>query len=282
MPDLPDLTDPSTETRSTMGRRGALGGLAALAGLAAAPAWAQSVQDAPRRPPKNADGPRVAMLVYPRMVLLDLVGPQTALAIAGCQIDLVGKEAAPVSTGLGIPVAPTATFADYDQTPDVLFVPGGLMGSIAIMEDDATLDFLRGKAETARYVTSVCTGSLVLGAAGLLRGYRATSHWGVRDLLPLLGATLAAERVVEDRSRITGGGVTAGLDFALILAERLIDRETAERVQLILEYAPDPPFRLGTPELAGAARMETARSRRTWMDEQARLAAEAAARKLSL
>ena len=294
------MTDPSdtpNEPQATVSRRGALADLAALtassllgvAGLAAAPARAQSAghelpagAPAPHGPIPPADGPRVAMLVYDRMVLLDLVGPQTVLNVARCQIDLVARTAEPVATDLGIAVTPTATFASYRHAPDVVFVPGGLMGSLTAMQDDATLDWLRAAAEPARYVTSVCTGSLVLGAAGLLRGYRATSHWGVRDLLPILGATPSPDRVVEDRGRITGGGVTAGIDFGLVLAERLVDRETAERAQLIVEYAPDPPFAVGTPELAGADRVAEARGRRVWMDEQARLAAEAAARKLAI
>ena len=273
-----------------MSRRGVVSGLAALVGLAAAPAWSQAVPAAsrpaglPDMMPRDPDAvrPRVAMLVYPRMVLLDLVGPMTVLKVAGCDIDLVGRDLSPVSTDVGVPLAPTATFADAAGPADVLFVPGGIMGTVAAMGDDATLDWLRATAETAQWVTSVCTGSLVLGAAGLLRGYRATSHWGVRDLLPLLGATMSTERVVEDRTRMTGGGVTAGLDFGLVLAERLFDRETAERVQLILEYATAPPFNVGTPELAGEQRLAVARSRRVWMDEQARTAAEAAARRLAL
>lgn len=232
--------------------------------------------------PASGERPRVAMLIYSQMVLIDLVGPMTVLKMAGCDVDLVAKDRTPVSTDVGVLLAPTATFADAGHRSDVVFVPGGLMGSIASMGDDATLDWLRATAETAQWVTSVCTGSLVLGAAGLLRGYNATSHWGVRDLLPVLGATLVTDRVVIDRTRMTGGGATAGLDFGLMLAERLFDRETAERVELVLEYAPAPPFNVGTPELAGEARMRAARGRRVQIDEQARRAAEAAARKLSI
>jgi cyclohexyl-isocyanide hydratase len=173
--------------------------------------------------------------------------------ILGADIHLVAADRTPVRTDIGIPVTPTMAFADCPADLDVLFVPGGLVGSIRAMEDDATLTFLKARGATARYVTSVCTGSLVLGAAGLLRGYRATSHWYTRDLLPLMGATTAAGRVVVDRNRVTGGGVTAGLDFGLVLASLLRSPEDARRVQLVLEYDPHPPFDAGSPEGAGAA-----------------------------
>lgn len=278
-------TQAETALPAGLPRRTLMAAVASLAGLAAGPLRAQDHTPSPiphRMLPEPDSGPRprVAMLVYPRMILLDLVGPQTVLNIAGCDIDLVWKSRDAVSTDVGVPLIPTATFEDYDAQPDVLFVPGGLMGSLDCMGDPAVLAFLRAKAATATWVTSVCTGSLVLGAAGLLQGYRATSHWGVRDLLPMLGATLVTDRVVEDRNRITGGGATAGLDFGLVLAERLKDRATAERVQLILEYAPQPPFDLGTPELAGPERLNAARARRVGMDEEALKATQAAASRL--
>lgn len=235
--------------------------------------------------PRRADaGPpiTVAMLVYPRMVLLDLVGPQTILNVLGADIHLVGETMVPVSTDVGVPVTPTTTLAGCPRDLDVLFVPGGLMGSIACMGNEALLEFLADRGARARYVTSVCTGGLVLGAAGLLRGYRATAHWGVADLLPIMGAVRSHERVVHDRNRLTGGGVTAGLDFGLTLAALLRDQAAAERVQLILEYAPQPPFHAGTPEEVGPERLAQARSQRTWMDATARDAATKAARRLGI
>jgi cyclohexyl-isocyanide hydratase len=216
------------------------------------------------------------------MVLLDLVGPQTILNILGSDIHLVAATKDPVSTDVGIPITPTATFAECPLNLDVLFVPGGLMGSIASMRDEATLTFLTDRGSRAKYVTSACTGGLVLGAAGLLRGYRATAHWGVVDLLPILGAIPVHERVVHDRNRLTGGGVTAGLDFGLTLAALLRGVPAAEHAQLIIEYSPHPPFHAGTPSEISPARLAFERRARVYMDADARAAAEAAAKRLGL
>jgi cyclohexyl-isocyanide hydratase len=152
----------------------------------------------------------------------------------------------------------------FDEAPplDVLCVPGG-PGINRMMEDDRMLAFLQHHAGRARYVTSVCTGALVLGAAGLLQGYRATTHWLSLDLLTLFGADPVAERVVIDRNRITGGGVTAGIDFALAVAAQLHGRAAAEEIQLILEYDPLPPLNSGSPRVASSdlvTRVETARA----------------------
>lgn len=235
----------------------------------------------PRRP--DAGPPvKVAMLVYPGMILLDMAGPQTVLTVLGADIHLVGETLAPVRTDVGIPVTPTTTFADCPRDLDVLFVPGGLMGTIACMDNPAVLDFLRDRAETARFVTGVCTGVLVLAAAGLLRGYKATAHWGVADLLPLMGAVHEPARVVRDRNRLTGAGTTAGLDFGLTLAALLRGQRRAEDVQLILEYAPEPPLHAGTPNQVSPERLAEARSRRVWMDGKAREAAEAAGKRLGV
>jgi transcriptional regulator GlxA family with amidase domain len=141
------------------------------------------------------------------------------------------------------------------------------------MDDREVLDFLASWGGTARYVTSVCTGSLLLGAAGLLRGYRATSHWYVRDLLPLMGATATPDRVVVDRNRLTGGGVTAGLDFGLTLVAALRGEDLARRVQLVLEYDPRPPYAAGSPETAGPSAAADVRRRRAAVLEDARQAA---------
>jgi cyclohexyl-isocyanide hydratase len=237
-----------------------------------------------RMPPAPPTGPKlnVAMLVYPGMILLDLVGPQTILNILGSNIHLVAPTKDPVSTDVGIPVTPTTTFAECPANLDVLFVPGGLMGSIASMRDDATLTFLADRGSRAKYVTSVCTGGLVLGAAGLLRGYRATAHWGVVDLLPILGAIPFHERVVHDRNRLTGGGVTAGLDFGLTLAALLRGVPAAEHVQLIIEYSPHPPFHAGTPSEISPSQLASERRARVYMDDDARAAAMAAAKRLGL
>lgn len=194
---------------------------------------------------------KVGMLVYPQMIMLDLVGPQTVLSIMPSDIHLIWKTSEPVLTDIGLPVTPTATFETCPADLDVLFVPGGLTGSVALMDDPEVLGFLADMGGRARYVTSVCTGALVLGAAGLLRGYRATSHWYVRKLLPLMGAEVSSSRVVTDGNRITGGGVTAGIDFGLHLAALLTDEANAKRIQLLIEYDPEPPFHAGSPEQAG-------------------------------
>jgi cyclohexyl-isocyanide hydratase len=222
------------------------------------------------------------MLVHPDMVLLDLIGPQTALALAMAEIHLVWKDKAPVRTDVGISVIPTTTFAECPQELDVAFVPGGLRGSVALMQDAEVLAFLADRGQRARYVTSVCTGSLVLGAAGLLKGYRATSHWYVRDLLPLMGATVVSERIVVDRNRMTGGGVTAGIDFGLALIAALRGEELARRIQLVIEYDPKPPFDAGSPARAGPEVVNDVLNRRAPLIAAARAAADGARSRLGL
>ena len=219
------------------------------------------------------------MLVYPRRVALDLIGPQTALSVGQCDIHLVWKNKEPSATDVGLPIVATRTFAECPRDLDVLFVPGGIVGTTACMRDAEVLDFLADRGASARFVTSVCTGSLVLAAAGLLNGYRATSHWAVADLLPLMGATRASGRVVVDRNRMTGGGVTAGIDFGLLLLASLRDAEMARRAQLVVEYAPQPPFDAGEPASAGAELVAKVRASRVQMDSDARSAAEEAARR---
>lgn len=196
----------------------------------------------------------LGLLVYPGMFLQDLVGPLTMFeALMNRDIHLLWKNLEPTGqpgpSNL-IPVKPTTTFAQCPDKLDVLFVPGGVPGTFAMMEDQEVLDFLADRGGKARYVTSVCTGSLILGAAGLLEGYKATSHWATLDVLKELGAIPTRQRIVEDRNRITGGGVTAGLDFGLLLAARLRGQTYAEAVQLYLEYDPAPPFQAGSPETA--------------------------------
>ena len=222
-----------------------------------APAEAQAPSPTPAPVPL-----RIAMLVHPDMILLDLVGPRTIFSFLSAEIHLVWKDRVPVRTDVGIPVEPTTTFDDCPRDLDVLFVPGGLKGSVDLMDDDGVLRFLADRGSRARYVTSVCTGGLVLAAAGLLRGYRATSHWYVRDLLARMGATVATDRVVVDRNRVTGGGVTAGLDFGLTLAAMLRSEADARLAQLFLEYDPHPPFDAGSPNGAGPALMADVLKRR--------------------
>ena len=194
----------------------------------------------------------IGMMMYPGMVALDFTGPHTFLGgLLNAHVYLLWKTIEPIRAIRNITLMPDTTLADCPRNLDVLFVPGGSPGTIALMQDQPVLDFLADRGSRARYVTSVCTGSLVLGAAGLLKGYRATSHWNTRDLLPLFGAIPVEERVVEDRNRITGGGVTAGIDFGLVLTSRLRDRKYAEMQQLLYEYDPQPPFHTGTPKEAG-------------------------------
>ncbi|WP_341685685.1 DJ-1/PfpI family protein [Limnohabitans sp.] len=203
-------------------------------------------------------GPKVTfgLLVYPGMFLQDLVGPLTVFeSFMNKEIHLIWKNLEPVGNESPgpqalIPVQPTTTFENCPQTLDVLFVPGGVPGTFSMMADEEVLAFLRDRGAKARYVTSVCTGSLILGAAGLLRGYRATSYWDTRDVLKELGAIPSKKRIVVDRNRITGGGVTAGIDFGLTLAAKLRSPDYAKAIQLYLEYDPQPPYNAGSPEKA--------------------------------
>jgi cyclohexyl-isocyanide hydratase len=192
----------------------------------------------------------IAFLVYPGVTQLDLTGPAQFLSrLPNARIVLVWKDQEPVPTDCGFPLLPTATFDEVPRA-DILCVPGGL-GCVAVMEDEEALAWVRRVGEGPQWVTSVCTGSLILGAAGLLQGYRAACHWAWREHLPLFGATPVAERVVSDRNRVTGGGVTAGIDFALALVAAIAGERHARAVQLSLEYDPAPPFDAGSPERAG-------------------------------
>lgn len=201
----------------------------------------------------------IGFLLFPNVTQLDLTGPAQILSrLPGTRVHLVWKTRAPVPTDVGFSIEPTATIDDCPPL-DVLCVPGGF-GIDALLDDAVVLDFLRRQAATARYVTSVCTGSLVLGAAGLLAGYRAACHWMWRDYLPRFGATPVAERVVRDRNRISGGGVTAGIDFGLALAAEIAGEEAARTLQLAFEYDPQPPFDSGSPERADPALVERLRA----------------------
>ena len=210
--------------------------LAALASLAA-----------PAKQPEQ-----IAMLVYPGMTALDLIGPQQVFGyMMGAKVHLVWKTKSPIVTDTGISLLPSMTFDESPAAPDLLFVPGGGAQTIQLMDDEQVLAFLAARGKSAKLVTSVCSGALVLGAAGLLKGYKATTHWAVHDVLPLLGAIPVQARVVEDRNRITAGGITSGIDFALRIAARLRGDDFARALELNLEYDPQPPFGTGTPAKAG-------------------------------
>jgi cyclohexyl-isocyanide hydratase len=193
----------------------------------------------------------VAFLLFPNVTQLDLTGPAQVLSRLGrAKLDLVWKSREPVPTDAGFAIVPTATFEELDAA-DILCVPGGI-GVTDVMEDEAAMAWVRRIGRSARWVTSVCTGSLILGAAGLLQGYRATSHWAWRHHLAEFGAEPVAERVVFDRNRVTGGGVTAGIDFGFALMAAIRGEPHARLVQLSLEYDPAPPFDSGSPDKAGA------------------------------
>ena len=200
----------------------------------------------------------IGILIFPAVTQLDATGPAQVLArTPGATLHMIWKTRDPVKTDAGFSIVPTTTFADCPQL-DVICIPGGA-GQIDLMNDAETLAFVAAQGAKARYITSVCTGSLVLGAAGLLNGYKSACHWASRDLLTAFGAIPVAERVVRDRNRFSGGGVTAGIDFGLTLLAELAGDEVAQSVQLGLEYDPQPPFQAGSPEKAGPER--TARVR---------------------
>jgi cyclohexyl-isocyanide hydratase len=191
---------------------------------------------------------QIGMLLYPGFTLLDLAGPQTAFGLNG-QTHLIWKTMEPVPTDMGVSMNPTMTFTEVPENLDVLFVPGGF-GTNDVMQDREILEFVARAGSTARYITSVCTGSVILGMAGLLEGYRAATHWAFYDALEALGIEASRERVAVDRNRITGGGVTAGVDFGLTVIAELRGRDAAEFTQLALEYHPQPPFNAGHPRTA--------------------------------
>ena len=196
----------------------------------------------------------IAMLMYPGMTVLDLIGPQSMFgSMMGAKVRLVAKTPEPVTSDAGVTITPHATFETCPRKLTVIFAPGGTDGTIAAAKDPATLAFIRDRGARAKYVTSVCSGSLILGAAGLLKGYRATSHWSCRDALAGFGAIPTDARVVRDRNRITGAGVTSGLDFGLTMVAELRGKTYAECTQLMSEYDPHPPFHAGSLRTAPEA-----------------------------
>ena len=191
---------------------------------------------------------KIIMLAYPGMTPLDLMGPlQVWSQIPEVNIQIVWKHANPVMTDTGMAIVPTHTFEESCDSPDIIFVPGGTKATFDLMQDEETISFLRDKAESAAWICSVCTGALVLGAAGLLNGYKATTHWAALDSLADFGAIKTEARYVIDRNRATGGGVTAGIDFGLAMVAKIINEETAKVIQLGMEYSPQPPFNSGSP-----------------------------------
>ncbi|WP_226354260.1 DJ-1/PfpI family protein [Pseudonocardia sp. ICBG601] len=208
-------------------------------------------QDPPRRPV-------AAMLLFPGLTHLDLVGPHAVLA-TDMDVHLAWKDTDPVVSDSGMAILPTTTLRDCPREVDLLMVPGGF-GTKDVIADPELLDWVADVGARARWVTSVCTGSLVLGAAGLLRGRRATTHWTTRHLLAAFGAENVVARTVVDGNRITGGGVTAGIDFGLTVLAGMLGEERARTVQLALEYDPQPPFDAGTPERSTPAAVAQVRA----------------------
>ena len=212
----------------------------------------------------------IAMLLYPRFTALDLFGPQHMFgSLMGAKVLLVAETADPVPSHSGVKVVPTTTFADCPEQLSILFVPGGSEGTLEAAESPTVRRFVKSRGEKAEWVTSVCTGSIVLGAAGLLDGYRATSHWATRPQLALFGARPVDERVVIDRNRVTGAGVTSGIDFGLTLVQKLRGTEYAQITQLLSEYDPRPPLDAGSE--AKAPKEVVTMTRNMFRDYNARI-----------
>lgn len=222
----------------------------------------------------------VTMLLYPKLTQLDLTGPFEVMArYPELELNLVWKDLGPVADASGLSLLPNHTFATCPQA-DILFVPGG-PGQVGLMDDEETLSFLREQAEGARLITSVCTGSLVLAAAGLLKGRKATCHWASLDQLALFDALPVAERVVVDGNLVTGAGVTSGIDFALRLCADLFGEDRARSTQLAMEYDPEPPFTGGSPLTASPELTDTVRQAMAPFIERRRQASLKAAAKFS-
>ncbi len=195
----------------------------------------------------------VGFVIFPELTQLDFTGPLQILArMPGAAVHIVAKSPAPVPSDCGLSLVPTHTFESCPQL-DLICVPGGTTGVIGAIGDRETIDFVRRQAADAQYVTSVCTGAFILGAAGLLEGRRATTHWVFTGLLPLVGATHEMARVVKDGNVITAGGVTSGIDFGLRVVAEIAGEDAARLIQLAVEYDPAPPFDFVPPEQAPAA-----------------------------
>lgn len=205
---------------------------------------------------------KILMFIYPDMTTLDLMGPlQTWKTWPDAEFQIVAQTKGVVETDTALSVVATHDFLDAWEKPDVLFVPGGAAGTMELLNNETALTFLADRGKQAQWVTSVCSGSLVLGAAGLLKGYIATSHWLVRDMLFNFGATPVSDRWVIDRNRASGGGVTAGIDFGLALMAEVCGEKVAREAQLSMEYSPQPPFESGTPEESLPETVEAVKAR---------------------
>jgi len=194
---------------------------------------------------------KILVLVYPGLTLQDVLGPvQTWMVLPDMEVQLVWKKQGPVVSDCGFPVVATHDYASAWKDPDILLVGGGAKPTFDLFEDEETLAFVADRGARAKWITSVCTGSLILGAAGLLQGYRSACHWSMREHLAAFGAIPSTDRVVIDRNRASGGGVTAGTDFGITLVSMLAGEQMGRFAELLLEYAPAPPFGCGRPELA--------------------------------
>lgn len=221
----------------------------------------------------------IGLLLFPALTQLDLTGPFEVFARApDTKVHLIWKNLELVVSDRGMAIQPTTTF-DTCPALDIICVPGG-PGQINLMEDEEVLSFIRAQSKQAKLVTSVCTGSLVLGAAGLLKGYKATTHWASLDQLALLGAEPVNERVVRDRNRITGAGVTSGIDFALSVVSEMFGPDIAQNIQLHMEYDPAPPFDCGSPRSASEEQLKKAQQQVAPFIEKRRQATLKAAARL--
>ena len=195
----------------------------------------------------------IGFVIFPDLTQLDFTGPLQVLArLPQSTTHIVAKSAAPVPSDCGLSLLPTRTFANCPPL-DLICIPGGVKGVIDAIADPETIAFVRSQAQSAKYVTSVCTGAFILGVAGLLRGRRATTHWAYTDLLSLVGASYEQARIVKDGNVITAGGVTAGIDFGLSIVAEIVGETAAQAIQLGIEYDPAPPFHCGHPDKAPAA-----------------------------
>jgi cyclohexyl-isocyanide hydratase len=223
----------------------------------------------------------IGMLIFPRLTQLDMTGPYEVLArLPNTTVELIARSAEPVTTDRGMQIVPTTTYADCPPL-DVVMVPGG-PGQQDLMEDEEALGFLRKQAAQAQFVTSVCTGSLVLGAAGLLKGRRATCHWNALEFLRPLGAIPVSEKVVIDGNIVTGAGVTSGIDFALTLAAILESEEVAREIQLAIEYDPAPPLNSGSPKTAAREMVDRVRASGAQLSQARKTVAARVGKKLGV
>jgi cyclohexyl-isocyanide hydratase len=203
---------------------------------------------------------KVLSLAFPGFTFIDLAGPMQAFSLLPeFESQVVWQQKGDVASDGGVTIRATHDFSDAWRDPDILFVPGNTLALFGQLEDDRTLDFLASRGSRAGWVASVCNGSLLLGAAGLLHGYKAASYWYTREYLAHFGAQPVADRFVIDRNRATGGGMTAGIDFGLSILGHLMGEDAGRVFELLFEYAPQPPFGTGRPELAPEATLQTAR-----------------------